>query len=356
MVAWQVAVRGAVQKTISSRRVSGIVVAVATGGGPAGSLAIGNDADGRSLNEGSLLPVASVTKLATALAVLRLVGAGKLALDDPLGKHASEAAAARNGVTLRSMLCHTAGLPNDVEPRLAPYRRGLSWPVLARACIKTPSSGAPAKRVAYSNVGPGLLAVVVERATGRTFNAALDDLVLRPLGIEAYLGVEPMTSPARIDGTLGEHAETDLEPYNSSFWRALALPWGGMVTNAAGALSLVRAFAGVPAGFLPEELRREATSDQTDGLGGGMIGLLEFPRCPWGLGVELRGDKTPHWTPKTASSESFGHAGASGALVWHDPRKDISWAMLGTRTFDGWWQSWPAIGEAVLAATGSSAG
>jgi CubicO group peptidase (beta-lactamase class C family) len=80
-----------------------------------------------------------------------------------------------------------------------------------------------------------------------------------------------------------------------------------------------------------------------------MAEVMEWPRCPWGLGVELRGDKTPHMAPPEASPASFGHGGASGAFVWCDPARGVSWAMLSTRTFLGWWRDWAAIGSAVLA-------
>lgn len=347
---WQEAVRTAAEDVLRARSVPGMVIAVAFGDGAPEHLVLGADADGRPLATESLLPIASITKLATALAILRLAADGTLGLDDPLQHHLPDAAAAQHGVTLRALLCHTAGLPPDLPEGAAPYELGLDWPTLARACLATPPIRPPWTRVQYSNLGPGLLAVIVERRTKRAFREALGELVLAPLGIEGYLGAELPRPPARIGGELGAHADTDLEPFNSAFWRSLALPWGGMLSTAAGALSLARAFAGKPAGFLPPTLLAEATHDQTGGLGGGFWEPLEWPRCQWGLGVELRGAKMPHWTPPSASPRSFGHAGASGCLAWSDPDAGVTWAMLGTRTFEDWWTAWPEIGDAVLAA------
>jgi CubicO group peptidase (beta-lactamase class C family) len=345
-------VQPVVERILRAQAVPGVVVAVTRGEQAPDYLVAGSDAAGLPLAADTLLPVASITKLATALAVLRLVAEGALALDDPLARYLPDAAAARDGVTLRTLLCHTAGLPDDLAPESAAYAPGLDWPALARACLKTPLAMSPRTRVAYSNLGPGLLAVVVERLTSRPFASVLADLVLTPLGIEGYLGVEPPRPAARVAGDFGEHTGTDLENFNTAFWRSLALPWGGLVTTAAGALGLVRAFAGVPAGFLPPALLAEATRDQTGGLSGTMVGIFEWPRCPWGLGVELRGDKTPHWTPAEASPASFGHAGASGCLAWADPVAAVAWAMLGTRTFESWFTHWPAIGAAIIAAAG----
>lgn len=350
-VAWAAA-RPAIEHALRAEAVAGVVLAVAPRGGPPAELVLGADAAGAPLAADALFPVASVTKLATALAALRLVAAGLLALDEPLARVLPDAAAARPGVTPRGLLCHTGGLPVDLPPGAAPYEHGLSWPALARACLAAPLATAPGARVCYSNVGYGLLALLVERLTGQPFPAALRALVLEPLAIEGYLGEAPPRPVAVVGGRLGDHAGTDREPYNSAFWQGLALPWAGLLTTAAGALALVRAYAGEPATFLPTALRHAAISDQTDGAPGGTPGFLEWPACPWGLGVELRGAKRPYYLPATASPASFGHAGASGSLAFCDPDAGVAWAMLATRTLPGWWLRWPAIGAAVLAAAG----
>lgn len=344
-MSWRSEVRPVVAEVMRASGVPGVLVAVARGGGPVERLAVGTDGAGRPLTEDSLAPVASITKLATSLAVLRLAADGGLALDDPLARHLPDAAAAAGGACVRALLRHTSGLPE--EPGV-PYAPGLDWPALARGCLAAEPVEPEGTRVRYSNAGMGLLAVLVERLTGRAFPAALTDLVLGPLGIEAYLGVEPPRPPAAIAGDFGAHAGTDMEPFNSAFWRSLAMPWGGLLTTAPGALALVRTFAGEPAGFLPPSLLAEATSDQTGGLGGGMVGFLTWPRCPWGLGAELRGDKEPHWAPGRASAASFGHAGSSGCVAWADPDAGLAWAILGTRTIHGWLGGLAAIGGALL--------
>jgi hypothetical protein len=52
------------------------------------------------------------------------------------------------------------------------------------------------------------------------------------------------------------------------------------------------------------------------------------------------------------SPASFGHAGASGCLAWRDPERDLSWALIGTRTADSGWllRHGSAIGAALLEA------
>ena len=343
----------AIEALREEHHLPGVLLAAVRGAGEPALAALGSDAGGSALTTDTLFPVASVTKLATALAVLRLCAGGQLALDDPLAAHLPEAAAAADGVTLRALLCHTAGLPDDVAAELAPYEHGLDWPQLGRACLATALVCAPGSRVTYSNVGFGLLALVVERCTRLPFATALTGLVLDPLGVEGYLGVEPPRPPARVAGKLGEHAGTDREPFNSPFWRSLALPWAGLLTTAGGALALVCAFAGRPPSFLPADLRAAAVSDQTGGLSGGFTGYMEWQPCPWGLGAELLGHKSPHMVPASASPASFGHSGYSGSLAWADPPAaggaGVAWAILGgTRHARGWKKFWQPVGELLL--------
>ncbi|HMQ30197.1 MAG TPA: serine hydrolase domain-containing protein, partial [Chloroflexaceae bacterium] len=298
---WLEAARPRIGEALDAEGVPGLVVAAARAGDAPAHLVLGADAAGAPLAADSLFPVASLTKLATALAALRLVAVGAIELDAPLARYLPDAAAARPGVTPRRLLSHTAGLPLDLAPGAAPYEHGLTWAALARACLATPLAAAPGERVCYSNVGYGLLAIAVERLTGRPFPAALRELVLGPLGVEGFLGEAPPRPAAHLGGRLGEHAGSDREPFNSAFWRGLALPWAGLVTTASGALALVRAFGGAPAGFLPQALLAEATADQTGGAPGGTPGFLQWPRCPWGLGPQLRGAKRPFYLPAAAS-------------------------------------------------------
>ncbi|MBK9710414.1 MAG: beta-lactamase family protein [Kouleothrix sp.] len=344
------ALRDAVEQAMRGGQVPGLVVAIARGRRPLEHLALGADAVGRPIERDSLFPVASITKMATALAVLRLADAGQLDLDDPLDRHLPQAVAAQPGVTLRRLLCHTSGLPLDVSASAARYTHGLDWPTLATACLLTALQAPPDTRVQYSNVGYGLLALVVEHRTGQEFADALDQLVSRPLGVEAYLGVEPPRQPVILANVRSAHSGGDLEPFNSAFWRGLAFPWAGLMTTAEGAIRIAQAFQGFPDGFLSAKIRSEATRSHTGDLPGGFAEPLIWSRCAWGLGPELRGDKTPHWVPPQAGADSYGHSGASGALAWVSPAADVAWAILGARTADNGWllRRSPAISAAIL--------
>jgi CubicO group peptidase (beta-lactamase class C family) len=332
---------------------TGVAVAVARGAGPVEHVVVGMDGAGRPLAADSLMPVASVTKLAVALAVLRLADAGRLTPDDELGRHLPDAAAAAPGVTLRALLSHTAGLVAEFPAGEVPYQLGTNWPALAAACLRIVPERTPGTAFEYGNVSYGLLGVVVERHAGRPLPEALTDLVFTPLGIEAYLGVEPPRTPAAVSGLQGDHVGTPLEPFNSPFWRSLGMAWGGVVTTPAGALGLVRAFAGEPAGYLRPETVAEGTRDQTGGRPGVPGTPYGFMAPPWGLGPELGDGTKPAWVPAEVGSGSFGHAGSSGCVVWAAPHAGVAWAALSGRVMgppDHWlFTRAAAVGSAVLA-------
>ena len=92
-----------------------MVIAVARDGLPVDELAAGSDARGQPLTPDSLFSVASITKLVTALSVLRLADRGVLHCEDRLDAYLPESAAARAGVTLRMLFTHTGGLQGMEE-------------------------------------------------------------------------------------------------------------------------------------------------------------------------------------------------------------------------------------------------
>ena len=70
----------------------------------------------------------------------------------------------------------------------------------------------------------------------------------------------------------------------------------------------------------------------------------------WGLGIELRDSKSPHWTGSSNSPRTFGHFGGSGTFLWVDPDAELALACLTDLDFDEWAvEAWPRLGDAVLA-------
>ena len=98
------------------------------------------------------------------------------------------------------------------------------------------------------------------------------------------------------------------------------------------------------------ETHDAATSVHFPELAGVLPGFQRFDPCPWGLGVEIRGTKWPHWTGRTNSPSTYGHFGRTGSFLWIDPVAGLVCAGLADRPFGPWAaQAWPQLADAILA-------
>jgi CubicO group peptidase (beta-lactamase class C family) len=98
------------------------------------------------------------------------------------------------------------------------------------------------------------------------------------------------------------------------------------------------------------ETLAEATSVQFPGLVGVLPGFGRQEPNDWGLGVELRDHKSPHWTGARNSKRTFGHFGRSGTFLWVDPEAGVALGCLTDHDFGEWAaKAWPALSDAVLA-------
>jgi CubicO group peptidase (beta-lactamase class C family) len=112
--------------------------------------------------------LASVSKSFTALLVLQLVEQGRLRLDDPLEAFVPGVVGG-DRMTIRHLLSHTAGMPDFMRFEDA---------------AKLPRESAPGERLNYSNLGYSALGRVIEKVTGRSYEAHLREAILAPLGMK----------------------------------------------------------------------------------------------------------------------------------------------------------------------------
>lgn len=95
----------------------------------------------------------------------------------------------------------------------------------------------------------------------------------------------------------------------------------------------------------------DATRPHFEALTGVLPGFGSHSPNPWGLGFEIRGHKSPHWTGTANSPETFGHFGRAGTFVWVDPVAGVACAALTNHEFGPWAaEAWPRLSDAVLAA------
>src|SRR5699024_6669151 len=76
--------------------------------------------------------------------------------------------------------------------------------------------------------------------------------------------------------------------------------------------------------LISSPLAEEARTVQFPGLKGVLPGFGRQDPNDWGLGLEIRGHKSPHWTAPDASPGTFGHFGRAGSFLWVDPDSDLT--------------------------------
>lgn len=130
--------------------------------------------------------VASISKLVTAIGVMRLVEAGLLDLDadvsDRLGWTLRNPAFPDSPITLRMLLSHRSSMMDGVDYVL-PLDADLA--TVARDPAVWDADRAPGRFFRYANIGSGVIAAVMERATGKRFDRLMKALVLDPLALDA---------------------------------------------------------------------------------------------------------------------------------------------------------------------------
>jgi CubicO group peptidase (beta-lactamase class C family) len=133
----------------------------------------------------TLFQIGSITKTITALAAMRLVDAGLLNLDTPIRTYipdlrlADETVAQR--VTLRHVFTHTGGWLGDYFDDLGPGDDALAK--MVSRMVNLPQETPLGEIWSYNNAGFYLAGRVLELMSGKTYEAAVKELVLDPIGM-----------------------------------------------------------------------------------------------------------------------------------------------------------------------------
>ena len=235
-------------------------------------------------------PLASVSKLISTYAALVAINDGALALTDDAGPEAPQ------GATVEHLLSHSAGYAFE------------GGDVLAKV----------GQRRMYTNEGIEQLARVTERAVGVTFTSWVERSVLEPLGMD---GVDATGSPAK--------------DYHASLNDLLVLGQEFMHPT-----------------LISPDLAQRARTPHLPELAGVLPGYGRHNPNPWGLGAEIKGRKSPHWTGARNSPRTFGHFGQSGSFLWVDPEQaqgGVSAAFLCSAPFGpAHVELWPPMNDLLI--------
>lgn len=148
-----------------------------------------NASTGELLSADHRVHVGSVTKTLIAAGILRLVTEGRLSLDTPIAEILDELPfdnpwQQSHPVIVRHLLDHTSGLDDARLWQIFSLQSNPDTP-LSEAFLRDPTvlrvRVQPGSRLSYSNMGYGLLGMIIEATTGERYESYLDDHLLAPL-------------------------------------------------------------------------------------------------------------------------------------------------------------------------------
>lgn len=159
-----------IRKEMQDREIPGLQVAILRHGSIVFDRAYGlaNIESRTPLTPRSLMPVNSISKAITGVAIMSLVENGKLRLDAPVGTYLQELPPTWKPITLRQLLTHTSGLPeivNDNVELLGGKDDLTAW----RLVQTLPVHFAPGERFEYCQTNYSVLQKVIEKLSGKSF-------------------------------------------------------------------------------------------------------------------------------------------------------------------------------------------
>lgn len=259
----------------------------------------------------TIAQIGSLTKQFTAAAVLRLAENGRVDLDAPIGRYLTDVPASAARITPEQLLTHASGLPEYCGADFDEISR----PDFVRQCLAAPPGFEPGTQTAYSNVGYGALAVIVERVSGRPLEAFLREEILEPAGLRStgYF-------VSRDDGRFA-HGYLDGEDQGNIRDRIAALggDWWNLRGNGgmqASARDMYRWYRAVnEAGSLSPEMRHWLTT----------------PHSRWKDGV-AEGFGWYFRTDDGSTIHQMSHSGSDGVFFsyfWHRPQDRVFMYFVG---------------------------
>ncbi|WP_331767489.1 serine hydrolase domain-containing protein [Embleya sp. NBC_00896] len=291
----------------------------------AAAVGVLDTATGYPATTDSLFQIGSITKVWTTTLVMQLVDEGLLDLDAPVRTYLPDFRlvdedAARQ-VTARQLLCHTAGFEGELFDDHGPGDDAIERLVASLATVAD-QLFPPGEMFSYCNSGFDLLGRVVEVLTGLTWETAVRERIVVPLGLahvanNASESIVQRTAIGHLSGPDGTQVKAPVHHMGRA-----GAPSGGMLATSATDL-LEFAAAHVRRGLLPDGTRllseasaRAMCEPQVEIIGDGVLGRS------WGLGWNLY-----DWPGEPVIGHDGGTIGQS-AMLRVVPSRGVSVALL----------------------------
>jgi D-alanyl-D-alanine carboxypeptidase len=189
---------------------------------------VGRDPGAAPVDQDTIYQMGSTSKSFTVAVILKLEAAGKLSIDDPLGKWLPEYPAWQD-VTIRRLLDMTSGIPNYSETEWMSRawadepKRDFTFEELVDAAYPSATNKLPVnKGYFYSNTNYILAGMIAEKATGKSFRDLVHELVIEPHGLHSTFyeaGTYPESVIKRLShGYFENEACADYQPNCKESW------------------------------------------------------------------------------------------------------------------------------------------
>lgn len=278
---------------------------------------------GKAASGDAMFLLGSVSKPINVTAVMSLFDRGKFRLEDRVKKFLPAfTGGGRDDVTIRHLLTHTSGLPDQLANNGELRRRHAPLSEFVEGALRTPLDFAPGARYSYSSMGILLATRVAEVLSGSDIRTLVDRTVFRPLGMRhsaqglGRFKLEEMVR-CQTEGAAPESGGGDPQArkwdWNSLYWRKLGAPWGGTHASAPDIAAFLGEFLLARGKVLkPETARLMVRNHNPAGL------------TPRGLGFAVgKAAGSPGCSERT-----FGHTGSTGTLCWTDPASETVCVVL----------------------------
>jgi CubicO group peptidase (beta-lactamase class C family) len=313
----------------------------------------------RSMTCDTVVDLASLTKpLATTLAVMLLVGQGRLSLDRPCFSYWPRFRGdGKERITVRHLLGHCSGLPawRPYYLRLSAYDPGRRGEMLKCAVLGEPLVSTPGDRSEYSDIGFLVLQWIVEHVVGRPLNHFVETDIYQPLSVDSLFFIEHNRhKPPR------KYAATELCPLRGRLLIGEVhddnAHMVGGVAGHAGLFGTAAAVHAVLQGLLSAE-----SGEQTHPLFERKLIQKFFERQKggaWALGFDTPADEDSS-AGKCFSAGSVGHLGFTGTSFWMDRMRGTMVILLANRVHPSRYRIGiktfrPRLHDAVMNALGNA--
>lgn len=293
----------------------------------------------------------SATKALIATVMWQLMAEGAVAPEDPVARHFPEFAGQGKGdITIEQVMIHQGGFPR--APIGPPHWADRSWRIDKMASWRL--NWEPGTQFEYHPTSAHwVLGEIIERVDRRDYRESVRERVLVPLGLRSLaLGVAPdeqgdvadmapigeAPTPDELEAAfgvrtydLGEVTPEALTFFNDPAVRAIGVPGGGGMSNAADLASFYQALLHNRRPDGETFMDAAWLADGTGRIRGTLPDPILGHPSNRSLGLVIAGDdglSSLRGMGKTVSPRTFGHNGAAGQIVWADPETGLSLCYL----------------------------